>query len=206
MAGTARKRLITASSKSDARAALVALAEIIDDMERLRGASASRLYMALGNPAFRIKTNFDVENANALSYTNAGTLKTFAATTTFDTGTSKTIATTKWGAAILTLDASGAATLTWAAGDFTSEALALAALVIPAATHTILGAVTVQAAGITWTAGTDALTTGTGGTPANATNYYNTINPNNLVFGSVDAAADLTAAKVVNLDGSAIVE
>jgi len=31
----------------------------------------------------------------------------------------------------------------------------------------------VQAAGITWTAGTDALAGGAGGTPATTTNYYN---------------------------------
>jgi hypothetical protein len=159
--------------------------------------------MALGNPGFRIKTNFDVENQNAISYTNGGTLKTFAATTTFDTGTAKTIATTRWGAAVLSIDASGNPVLTWAASDFASEAAALAALISPGATHTLAGAVTVQAAGGTWTAGTDALTTGTGGTPANATNYYNSIDPNGLVFGSADAAADLLAYKIQDLQRNA---
>lgn len=131
------------------------------------------LYSSLGNPLFVISTNFDAKNTNAISYLNNGTVKTLAANTNFDTGTTKTIATTQWAAALLTVSAAGSAVLTWTTANFASEALAIAALVAPAATDTILGYLTNQAAGSTWTAGTDALQGGTGGTPATTTNYFN---------------------------------
>jgi len=132
------------------------------------------LYRALGNPGFAINTNFDVANANALSYLNNGVLKTLAATTVFDTGTTKVIAANRWGIALLSLNASGAAVLTWAASDFATEAAAIAALSAVPSANTPLGYVTVlTGAGVTWTAGTDALQGGTGGTPSVTTKYTN---------------------------------
>lgn len=140
------------------------------------------LYRALGNPGFVISTNFDVKNGNAISYINGGTLKTLGANTNFDTGTTKTITTATWAAALLTVNSSGTGVVTWTSGGaYASEALAIAALAAPAATDTVLGYVTVLAAGSTWTAGTDALASGTGGTPATTTNYYNSVNPNGLM-------------------------
>lgn len=136
---------------------------------------------AKGNPGFGIKSNFDVQNANAISYSKAGVLATLAATQTFDTGTTAVIGTSGlWGIAILTYDGS-TPTVTWAAASMTypTEALAIAALgvlstLIPASGFSSLGYVTVQSdASATWTAGTDALAGGTGGTPAQTTNYYN---------------------------------
>lgn len=139
-------------------------------------------YQPLGNPGFAIDTNFDVKNANAITYLNGGTLKTLSANTSFNTGTSKVITADKWGAALLSLDSTGTATVTYATGNaYDSEALAIAALTVPAATHTVLGYVTIQTgSGVTWTAGTDALQGGTGGTPSVDTNYYNAVNPNGL--------------------------
>lgn len=148
------------------------------------------LYAAFGNPGFQIRTNFDVQNATAIYYTNNGTLKTLAATSAFDTGTAATIATTKWGAALLSVDASGTGKVTWftnAGAGYASEAAAISALTVIAATETVLGYITVLAAGTTWTAGTDALQGGTGGTPATTTNYYNSINPNAAQIGAVSA-------------------
>lgn len=133
-----------------------------------------------GNTGFTIDTNFDIKNANAVTYSLAGVLKTISANTSFDTGTAATITATLWGIAILTYDAS-TATVTWAttsaAMGYATEAAAKAALgtitaLCPASGFASLGYVTVQAGASLWTAGTDALTTGTGGTPANATNYY----------------------------------
>lgn len=199
MAGTTVEVRETGLPNSDVKQHSIQHNALVDDAERLRAAVASRLYMALGNPGFQIRSNFDVQNANAISYTNGGTLKTLAATSAFDTGTAATIATTKWGAAILSVNSSGTGTVTWASGSqmtYADEATAIAALAAPSATDTVLGYITVQAAGSTWTAGTDALQGGTGGTPATTTNYYNSINPNGLFFGSVDAAADLTSAKI----------
>lgn len=152
----------------------------------------SSLYECLANPAFVISTNFDTKNGNAISYLNGGTLKTLSANTNFDTGTAQTISTTKWGAAMLTINSSGTAVLTWASpspSTYASEALAIAALAAPAATDTVVGYITVLAAGSTWTAGTDALAGGAGGTPATTTNYYNSINPNTLMIGAASASS-----------------
>lgn len=130
-------------------------------------------YVCLGNPAFARNANFDVANANAVSYRRVGVLRTLAATTNFDTGTTKTIAANRWASALLTLNASDAAVLTWSSSDYADEATAKANLPATPSGHVPLGYITVQAAGVTWTAGTDALAGGVGGTPANATNYYN---------------------------------
>lgn len=142
-------------------------------------------YALFGNPGFQIRTNFDVQNATAFFYTNGGVMKTFAATGAFDTLTVKTITTARWAAALLSVSAAGAGVVTWCTGDFATEALAIAALLgttnpgqaaanpaLPAG-NTPVGYVTVLAAGSTWTAGTDALAGGAGGTPATTTNYYN---------------------------------
>lgn len=205
MAGTTVQRTVTSAPNSAEREGLVQLNKVVNtDLPALRAGANLALYMPLGNPTFAIDTNFDVKNTEPISYVNGGTLKTLADNTSFDTGTAKTIPTTKWAAALLSVAANGTATLTWTASTYDSEALAIAALTSPGATHTLLGYVTVQAAGATWTAGTDALTTGTGGTPANATNYYNSINPNSLVFGGVDAAGDLTAAAITDEGGDTI--
>ncbi len=133
-----------------------------------------------GNTGFVIDTNFDIKNGNAVTYSLAGVLKTISANTSFDTGTAATITATLWGIAILTYDGS-TAKVTWAdttaAMAYTSEALAIAALgkmtsLCPTSGFASLGYVTVQAGASLWTAGTDALTGGSGGTVANATNYY----------------------------------
>lgn len=145
------------------------------------------LYKPLGNPTFAIDTNFDIKNTEPISYLNGGTLKTLADNTSFNTGTTATIATAKWGAALLTVNASGTGVVTWftaSGAGYASEALAIAAITIGAATETPMGYATVLAAGSTWTAGTDALQGGTGGTPATTTNYYNSLNPNAVYLGA----------------------
>jgi hypothetical protein len=156
---------------------------------------AALLYGVFGNPGFVIDTNFDVKNGTATYYTNAGTLKTLSANTSFDTGTAKTVTGSKYGAAVLSLGATGTATVTWAAGaGYDTEAAAIAALTDPGATHTILGYVTIQAHASGFTAGTDALTTGSGGNVCTATTYYNSINPNTLRIGAAvsDTPASMT--------------
>ncbi len=178
---------------------------VTDDLKALLNqCRLAFLYGSLGNPGFVINTNFDVKNGNAISYVNGGTVKTLSANTNFDTGTSKTLTGAKWGAAMLTVNSSGTGVVTWAAADFASEALAIAALVAPAATDTVLGYVTVLAHASGFTAGTDALTTGTGGNVATTTNYYNSINPNALALGaavsssspaSLSNSTDITLAR-----------
>lgn len=196
----------------------------IDDLETLRAALALAntqanqlrqyaLYRVLGNPGLVIDTNFDVKNGTAIAYINGGTLKSLSANTNFDTGTAATIATAKWGVAVLTVTSAAATAVTWftaSGAGYASEAAAIAAITAPAATSTVVGYVTVLAAGSTWTAGTDALQGGTGGTPATTTNYYNVDNPNATVLGAalttttVDTAGDLLAAKIGDSGGVAI--
>lgn len=162
---------------------------VVDDIKTLvNGLRNAMLYGALGNPTFAIDTNFDVKSTEPISYTNGGTLKTLADNTNFNTGTAQIIAINKWSSALLSVNASGTGVVTWSATlNAASEALAIAALPALPATSTPLGYITVlTGSGVTWTAGTDALTGGTGGTPATTTNYYNAINP--------DVATLITAA------------
>ena len=172
-------------------AALVAFMEEVDGY---------LLYQPLGNPGFVIDTNFDVKNGAAIDYLNAGTLKTLAADTSFNTGTAKILTANKWGAALLSLTDAGAATVTYASGAaYDTEAAAIAALTVPAATHTLLGYVTIlTGTDVTWTAGTDALEGGTGGTAATTTNYYNAVNPNGLRFQLTSLLAEGDGVTVVS--------
>ncbi len=133
-----------------------------------------------GNTGLVIDTNFDVKNANAVTYSLSGVLKTISANTSFNTGTAATITATLWGIAILTYDGS-TATLAWAttsaAMGYATEAAAKAALgtitsLCPTSGFASIGYVTVQAGASLWTAGTDALAGGAGGTAATTTNYY----------------------------------
>ncbi|MFH1302217.1 MAG: hypothetical protein ABIK07_14245 [Planctomycetota bacterium] len=174
----------------------------VDDLKTLvNNLRTAMLYSALGNPAFVIDTNFDVKNGSAISYTNGGTLATFNANTSFDTGTAQVITADKWSAALLSVSSGGAATVTWSSTlNADSEALAIAALPALPSNHTPLGYVTVlTGSGVTWTAGTDALQGGTGGTPSADTNYYNAINPAvaTIITAAVSssAPATLTAPK-----------
>ena len=133
------------------------------------------------NPAFAIDTNFDIKNTEPITYWVNGVAKTLADDVSFDTGTTATITALKWGIAILTHNGS-TATVTWAVSPgpmaYASEALAIAALgristLIPASGFSSLGYVTVLAGASLWTAGTDALEGGSGGTASTDTNYYN---------------------------------
>lgn len=176
---------------------------VVTDLKTLLNQIQAHMgYRIAGNPAFAIRANFDVQNANAISYFNGGICKTLAATQAFDTGTAATFPAGKWGAAVLSIDSSGNPAVTWVTASgagYNSEALAIAAMTDPGATYTLCGYITVQAAaGNSFTAGTDALATGTGGNVAQATNYYNTSNPNSLRMGaavSTSAPATLTASK-----------
>lgn len=167
--------------------------ELVSQITQLRKAA---LYNVYGNPGFVISTNFDVKNATGVFYSNGGTLKALNTNSNFDTGTTKVLTASKWGAAVLSVDASGTGIVTWASGGaYASEALAIAALPAVAATETPFGYVTVLSSGSGWTAGTDALTTGTGGTAATTTNYYNSINANSTQIGAAVTSTALTLAK-----------
>lgn len=126
-------------------------------------------------PNFEIDTNFDIQNGDAFEIMSGGVLATIATDQNFDTGTSTVIATNAyWAAGILSIDIDGTTYVDWGA-EAVSEAAAITALsAVTASGEVVCGYVTVHAAaGQDWVAGTDALTTGTGGQVAQATNYYN---------------------------------
>ena len=147
---------------------------------QLNNVISALLNTSYGSPGFVIDTNFDVKNANAVQVVIAGISKQLAAATSFDTGTAATITSAKWAIAMLSWDGT-TATVTWqntaAVMAYASEAAAIAALgttpLIPASGFAPLGYVTVLAGASLWTAGTDALAGGTGGTPATTTHYFN---------------------------------
>lgn len=195
---TTELRTDHATNKTTMDESRTAILELIDDHDTnqthmtnlktlLNQLRQAQLYAALGNPAFVIDTNFDVKNGNAISYLNGGTLKTLSANSNFDTGTAATVAGSQFAAAMLTVNASGTGVVTWATAagaGYASEAAAIAALAAPATTDTVLGYFTMQAHASGFTAGTDALATGTGGNVALATTYYNSINGNTLMIGA----------------------
>jgi hypothetical protein len=160
--------------------------------------------MAYGNATFAIDTNFDIKNTEPIDFTASGIFYTLSDNTSFNTGTAATITANLWGIAILTHDGT-TATVTWATASsamgYATEALAIAALgqistLIPAASFSSLGYVTVQAGASLWTAGTDALEGGAGGTASVDTNYYNDPTLNGTFGGSL----------IGNLSGTAIVQ
>jgi hypothetical protein len=150
----------------------------------------------LGNPGLAIVSNFDVQNANAISYVLAGKLYTLSANQTCDTG-SQAIAADKWGIMLVSVNASGSLTGTWSV-DHADEATAIANLPAVPANEVAIGYVTVKtAAGQSWTAGTDALKGGTGGNPASETNYYNMYDVENITAAvSSSPPATLSASQV----------
>lgn len=141
------------------------------------------------NPTFVIDTNFDVKNSVAFDFVLDGVLYSEAANQSFNTGTAATFPKGKWGIALLSIDAAGTETVTWATNTanagYNSEALAIAALPATPASNCPLGYITVQAhADNSFTAGSDALQGGSGGNVSADTNYYN----------MADAKGTITAA------------
>lgn len=158
--------------------------EIVTLLNQVRNIRSYQIY---GNPGLAISTNFDIKNANAISYSNGGIFKTLSANTNFDTGTAATVGAAKWLVFVCWVNSSGTAgttAFTNAGVGYSSEALAIAAITDPDSTYTIIGYATVLSGAATWLAGTDALTTGTGGTVATSTTYYNASNPNSIRVGS----------------------
>lgn len=176
---------------------------VVDDLKTLLNdvrtyLTGDRLWS--GNPALAIDTNFDVQSANAVVVSIDGVLASVAAATC-DTGTAATFPTTTWGIFLVSSDSAGTLTATWntnTSSGFSTEALAKAGLPAAPSAEAPVGFVTVQAhATGTFLAGTDALTTGTGGDVANATNFSNLADPLTTVTAAVSSSspATLTATK-----------
>ncbi len=156
-----------------------------------------------GTPGLAIDTNFDVQSATDCQVSIDGVLATISAATC-DTGTAAAIAASQWGVFLVSAVAGGTLTATWATAagaGYASEALAIAALPAAPADEAPLGYVTVNAHASGFTAGTDALTTGTGGNVATATNYYNLADPASTITAAISSspAASLTNSTALSL-------
>jgi hypothetical protein len=155
-------------------------------------------YILSQSPELAINSNFDVKNTEQTVFVAGNVLYTLDDNVNCDTGTTKTITGKSWSAFVV--DAANASTLkaTWAASSYASEALALAAAkaVALVANKCRIGIVTVQAHASGFTAGTDALASGSGGNAAQATNYYNFVG-----FTHTDSAATLTATSPGTVNG-----
>lgn len=156
-----------------------------------------------GDPALVIDTNFDVKTGSAAIQVSVdGSIGTVGAAENCDTGTSATFPTTKWGIFNVSSTVAGALTATWdtnTGSGYNDEATAITNLPATPASEASIGYVTVEAhATGTFLAGTDALTTGTGGDVANATNYYTVVDPVGVITAAVtsSAAATITAPAV----------
>ncbi len=140
----------------------------------LRRLAVSEGAFVLGNPGLARDGNFDLNAVNAFDVVSGGKLYTISSGADFDTGTAKDITIDFWAAALLSVDTDGTEYLQWAA-EGTTEARAIDALdALTPTGDVVVGYMTVQTdSGNNWKAGTDALTAGTGGDIADATNYYN---------------------------------
>ena len=169
---------------------------------------ARSLNRCVTSPTFEIKANMDIQNGDAFDFIVAGILVKLATDQTFDTGTSTQISTNAyWAGCILSIDANGTTHVDFGA-EAVDEATAITNLAaVTAAGAVVLGYVTIHAAGGNdWVANTDALEGGSGGVPAQTTNYYNDQHIGDDVLGaavSTSAPATLAAAAADVLSGAA---
>lgn len=176
------------SNQGDVAAYLANVGDLINELQSQYAATLTLLNglrswalgarIVAGLPTLARSTNFDIATGATVYGSFAGVLKTIASGTVADTGTTAVIASSKWGVAQISANASGTLTATWATAagaGYASEALAIAALPAVPAGEVSLGYVTVQANAAGFTAGSDALNGGTGGNPATTTNYVNAV-------------------------------
>ena len=147
-----------------------------------------------GNPGLAIDTNFDVKTGAACVVSIDGVLANVAASASADTGTAADLPAAKWGVFLVTAAANGSLTATWATASgagYASEAAAIAALPAAPASKAPVGYVTVLAhATAGFTAGTDALQTGTGGSVSPDTNYYNLADALSTITAAVSTSSE----------------
>ena len=170
--------------------ALSALAnEVKADLNLIRNVVLNR---AIGLANFEIDTNFDVQNGDAFEIIADGELVLIATDQSFDTGTATTIATDAyWGAFICSIDGDATTHVDWGAEAVSEAAAILNLAAVTASGAVVCGYVTVHAkASEDFVAGTDALTSGTGGQVAQATNYYNLTNIGDAAIAAATSSAD----------------
>ncbi len=150
---------------------------VVDDLKVLVNRHRTQeLTRCVTPPNFEIDTNYDIQNGDAFEIEVAGVQKTVATDVNFDTGTATVIATNAyWAGVVLSVDVDGTtAYCDWGAEDVAEAGAITNLAAVTASGGVVVGYATVHAkGGQDFVAGTDALTTGTGGQVAQATNYYN---------------------------------
>lgn len=173
---------------------------VTDDIKTLANLNQHRSqnFIISQSPVLAIDTNFDVKNTEQTVFVAGSVVYTLNDNTNCDTGTTKTITGSQWGAFAVEAASASSLTANWASGSYASEALALAAAkaLTPTTAKCVIGFVTVNAHASGFTAGTDALTTGTGGNVATATNYYSMAVP---VFTAVSSSSPATLTNSTDL-------
>jgi len=182
---------------------------VVTDIKTLLNDMRSReLNRCVTPPNFEIDTNMDIKNGDPFEIIVAGLLYTIATDQNFDTGSATVIGTNAyWAAAILSIDANGTTYVDWGAEDVAEAGAITNLAVVTASGAIVLGYVTVHAAGGNdWVAQTDALAGGSGGVPAQTTNYVNDQHVGDAVLGAAvgtSAPATLAAAAADLLSGAA---
>ena len=194
--------LATGSWQSDVYKWMQNVNAIVNELQTVNTEMASRQLTRIVTPAtFVIDTNFDIKNSVAFEIEVNGVLKTVAANVNWNTGTATVIATNAyWACALLSINVDGSTTyVNWGA-QAVDQATAKANLAAVTATGSVVcGYVAVQAkAAQDFVAGTDALTTGTGGQVAQVTTYYNDIKVGAAYVASI-AASTLTNSTALKL-------
>lgn len=130
-----------------------------------------------------------------------GVIESVAALTAQAFGALGTIPADTWGLIKCERATGGTMTFQSAADNYTTgyatEALAIAAMPATGANEVAVGYVTVLASGSGWVAGTDALAGGTGGTPAEETNYYS-------FAGCADTTVYASALQIANKSATVV--
>jgi len=184
---------------------------VVTDIKTLVNALRTQeLTRCVTPPTFVIDTDFDIKNSVAFEIIVAGVLVTISIDQNFDTGTGVKIATDAYFAgAILSIDANATTHVDWGA-EAVDAATALTNLAaVTAAGAVVCGYVIVEAKGGAsepWEAGTDALTSGSGGDVANSTTYVNNQYVGDAIMGAAvgtSAPGSLAAAAADVLDGAA---
>jgi len=175
---------------------------VVDEIKVLTNSLRTQeLTRCVTPPTFVIDTNFDVKNSVAFEVISSGTLVTIAANQSFDTGTGVTNITTVsyWAGAILSIDAGGTTYVDWGAEDVAEAGAITNLAAVTASGEVVCGYMTVHAkAGEDFVSNTDALTSGTGGQVAQATNYYNIQGVGDAAMGAAVSnshPATITASK-----------
>lgn len=128
--------------------------------------TAAKLILSRGDTDTKAASSEFYYELDGITYYKAAAETAFTAST-------HDIAIDKWSSYLLSIALNGTITITKAASDYATEALAIAAVPSTPTDNVRMGYLTIKTAdGVKWDATTDALKGGSSGSPASETNYY----------------------------------